>query len=557
MALILNMGTVADLDVAMENINEADRYIERQSIIYGVEPVTEGIGSKVVAGIKKFVQWCVKMVIKLWKAIIKFVKWVINKIKKLFKMLVGKIKGDKVSEVTDANIENKLIMVSNDSAKLVTDTVNKSSDIKKLSTLAINNISKVIKERSKEEVEYVKKYESLDLGTTKESYELDDALLEKVVNNARVGQYKDKTTYLDYDWAKQDINNQLNDWREDRAARGKENDEYSDRLFIGAAKRELGDFYASTNSVTGGSLLGHFYNHDVSIFNIERAKKVVESKNFIDDYITLVDEFVFKTAMEGSTAPRLVIGNMVAMINYVKDSYVGSLASEDGKISVDTIVHKFFAKDFMIYEDNPEITRTWLKLRINYSRSIVLTLKKILTFNADMLGLTKDEIDSMNGEMNESESAKTVMALAQKAFYEDWIEEYRRIDLRYFGMGAITISPKIVADWDSPERCREIIMLLIKYDLIVNAHGGVVWLEDEEKDAWIIEKVKCPYENAGEVWWESPDEVVEWVKNNYKKFKIKRVLFMNCNPGHVKLSDEWAYKNKHVMFQMSTQTMLA
>lgn len=527
-----------ELECALENVNSADAYLDRQTVLYGLDVVEEGVGS----ALKKFFNAVMKILVKIWKSIVKAVKWVIKKIKDLFSTAIDKIKG--TSSSIREPIDLPAIIVTKDSATVEHNRVKDDKSMQAVCSRAINHISKTIQERSKEEIELVKQYQSMDLGNVNESAdESSRSLIEKVIYNYNPGEdYYDNTTYADNYRATDDYAYQR-EWIDENVPEKYREEEYDelektvDILYSKGGER-FDNKQLHGVAYQGSNIMDHYYNKDLGLFDIEKAKAIAESPNIVEEYTKMI-MFDLKTLYAKypeSQNLRTTMYEIGMLDNDLKDT---------GITAKDLMNNWEYAKDLMIYKDRPDLIRRFLKIRINWNRSIIKTLERILSWDHGVFSIGKTQLDLLRGQLNNSDYANALTKKMNNVLSNAVKQGIYVVDMRVFNLG-IFLTNRYAAELALREqKMTSIIQYLVKYNIVIICHGD----STSEQGKWkLYGGLQLPDNTVVQ----TCAEMCDWCKANSDKFNIKRVLFLVCNGGNAKLP-EWCYTDRKIIFRISTR----
>lgn len=556
MALKICMESIQNLDIAEDTLNRTDVYLAEQYSLYNDNKsfLMEGVLNKVYTGLKKFFRKCINLIIRFWKWIVGVVKKIINKIKSFFKYIWGKITGETSSAVSSRPVDLVIIDADDKDADVIQTQVNSDKDIQRYSTTAINKLSSAISKLSKENVELMKEAEKMYSNTTTESY---SPMEEKVVYNTRMHRGYQDGSSLKQDWGEDKYNEEIkiwdNKWNEYEGMMKQQN------VDISELSNNAKNAFKGGVSYQGNSFASTLYQTSFNFFNIDKAKIVVESENIVEEYRAMLAHDLDYMRTHGDSTTRSIVQG------WLHD--FADMEGWDKKISRSDYIDKWFQKDLMLYYDNPEITRKWLKLMINYNRNMIKSMNKILTMNYQNLGISKTEIDILkNRNLNESEFGNTAFDLIVNRIkelmnYNDWVW-----DLRPYGMGMILINDTIKEELgklpngeaminggptNTTEGWRKVVSYALKYDITLLSHG--IYEEDENGNGYwgLWGGLKMP----DGTYTERVDDACMWIYQHRKEYGFKRVMVCSCNPGY-KLP-EVLQRAKDIFYQMSmTSTLL-
>lgn len=530
----------------------------------------------------KFFKLAKAAILKIWHSIINFVKKMIGKVKSFFKMLYNKITGKSDVRLEKPMTVTMICLNSDGSFYEVTKTIYTEKELKNYFDNNLNSYSKLVKDLSEENLQSMENIDKLnESGYCDDNY-LKDIVIEtyntlkmlptnevKIIYNGDTAHYADGSStempeeLMDrarkihnqrlktVDTSKMSKEEKLTFDLETEVVRTTnhqtfyllDKDGYA-TTDIDAASRN--NVYGLHVSYFGKDFLDHINLTDLNALDVNRAQAVLLSKNFAKDYQALcMDNLKEAKAYAEKYDLEFTLWFLGRYEYTVK--YLGLNEDEAWKY--------IYSKRCGYFEDNEELTKQLLKLRINHNQTTVRALNKILSANQNLVALTKTQFDMKTKRINSSEEASKIIGGIAKHVFNNY-DEYHHgniLDLRKFDLGFALIdknSEDIVnrAMGHNATNFRRLIMILLRYDFTFICHG----VPGANYDRWeFMHPVDMP---DGKII-NNIDEFCEWVIDNHKKYNIKTVAVYSCNTGNYKIPDKYAKNKANVIFQISHFTI--
>ena len=186
------------------------------------------------------------------------------------------------------------------------------------------------------------------------------------------------------------------------------------------------------------------------------------------------------------------------MLNQVINNIDRSIAALNinKNISIQELTQAISSLIFPDFEDTPEGERKikeYINLRINWAQGIINSLSSMLSHNAEIFNITKDDYEKILKQMNSGDFSEISKRL-QPIIYDNFDSDYNVLDMRKFGLGTFVMSDQILIHNDielfimrsdkdvhnvgityiDPTISHRILTYLTKYDCAIISHGSVV-----------------------------------------------------------------------------------
>ena len=355
----------------------------------------------------------------------------------------------------------------------------------------------------------------------------------------------------------------------------KDAEEYSKSRMVGDKndkfRHNLDNVVATTSTGKGGVLDSVAQNH-IEKIKLSKEKALLESNNLLKDYKKYIDGH-FNDVLNGSYNPTYR-----SQFDTVSEHKRGALEERmydqyqalkkycpdmDDKRIRNLVMDNFYNLNQIkeeIHKDptikTPEqakkriedIIRESLKFRINYINKITNMLAEMLKLNYKELGLTEEQckiyIEALNSGTDDATDAAGIVKQAiidGRSKYS--INDNNGFDFRPLGFGCIfgtseLLSGKII--YPNSELLAKFIQQAMTYDAVVVSHGGTTSIPkinrklkkmtNRTTGEWRCQPIKTL--NGG------PFTKVNDVARQLIKEGFKKIMIVNCNPGHHELAKD-------------------
>lgn len=529
----------------------------------------------------KFFKMVKASILKIWHSVVNFIKKMIDKVKSFFKMLYSKITGNDVKLTKPMKVS--MVKFNSDGSYYENiKSIYTEKELKRYFDDNIVSLSKVVKELTDNNISSMDTLEKLnESGYCDEKY-VQDIVIETYntlsmlpINEVRIVYNGDTAHYADgsstempkelMDRAKKIHAERLktvdtsNMSKEEKIMFDLETEVIrttNHQTFVlldkdGWAttdidKADRNNVYGVHVSYFGKDFLDHINLTEMTLLDDNRARAVLLSKNFARDYQALcMDNIKEARAHAEKYDLEFTLWFLGRYDHAVK--YLGLNEDEAWKY--------IYSKRCGYFEDNEELTKELLKLRINHNQATVRAINKILRVNDSLAALIKTQFDLKTRRINSSKEASEIVgAISHEVFYN--FDKYYKdniLDLRKFDMGFALIdknSEDIVsrAMGHNETNFKRLIMILLRYDFTFICHG----VPGDNYDTWeFMHPVNMP---DGRII-KNIDEFFEWVIDNHKKYNIKTVAVYSCNTADYKIPDKYLKNKANVTFQISHFTI--
>ena len=413
--------------------------------------------------LKRFFNQAIKFIISLWKKLVEMAKKIaamgINFLKDILKKFSNK-------KVLTEEVSVKTVAFCQPNTDIKSDRVKYKSfdDLKNNFNKVINIISKEINIESKKNIDSLRKYEA-NFNKRASNLESATTLLEKVI-------YNDDTLELD-----------------DKEIKSLAHSILSSNLNMHDTVIQNTDIFATLNT------------EDLNSMNIELLKNLNNESRFLyDSYqvfkLQYINEYLKKFYNNEGYAANYVFTKKYAVVNQVIANINKSIAilNSNKNVSIEDLTQAISSLIFPDFEDTPEGERKikeYISLRINWSQGIINSLSSMLSHNAEIFNITKDDYEKILKQMNSGDFSEISKRL-QPIIYDNFDSDYNILDMRKFGLGTFIMSDQILMHNDmllftrsdkdvynagityiDPTISHRILSYLTKYDCAVISHGSV------------------------------------------------------------------------------------
>ena len=414
--------------------------------------------------LKRFFNQAIKFIISLWKKLVEMAKKIaamgINFLKDILKKFSNK-------KVLTEEVSVKTVAFCQPNTDIKSDRVEYKSfdDLKNNFNKVINIISKEINIESKKNIDSLRKYEA---NFNKKASNLESAttLLEKVI-------YNDANLEID-----------------DREIKSLAYSIINNTISMQDTVIQNTDIFTTMNT------------EDLNSMNIELLKNLNNESRFLyDSYqifkLQYINEYIKKFYNNEKTIINYSFIKKYSVLNQVINNIDRSIAALNinKNISIQELTQAISSLIFPDFEDTPEGERKikeYINLKINWSQGIINSLSSMLSHNAEIFNITKDDYEKILKQMNSGDFSEISKRL-QPIIYDNFDPEYNVLDMRKFGLGTFVMSDQILMHNDidlfmrsdkdvhnagityiDPTISHRILIYLTKYDCTIISHGSVV-----------------------------------------------------------------------------------
>ena len=526
-------------------------YIDCESFEILQSPVEEGLLSSFVGFVKTLFQKVIAFLAKIWNYIVKAVKYVINKVATFFKKIFG------TKDVKNVEIKS---MVATSPGEFKETTFTSTGEMKATFQKAFTTFTQEINQHTQQQIGYMKKLEQRTMKAAKESMGIVDENL--IINRTRP----------------------TNDFYDRHRAGG----------IFGTRKPKADHGEMEVDAVfTEPDELTYIQNKNLGIIDIRDNYAVyADTYNvFKRKVVTEIIDWCQNVLNEIGTDPR----ERIAVSEYCEDiiqAYNKITRNFDTETALKYFEDSFFP-DFDQIPDEEErklAISNFINLRVNWSKTTVKCIEKMLQANRAFLGLT-------------AEQAEEIVELAKYGDYDQVRQIFDQIldscgrneqilDFRKFGMGVLCFSDDIFEDFKEGleqgghdlrhQRINfgtnhtthagfykqitnvlhvdTLINYVTHYDLIILSHGYGGLYDPETGEAhpsyrdkrWVAERTPLPDGRYPGSDYNGMMDV-----NNYIRAAInmgfKRILVLNCNVYGFPIDPDIA-NNKKVVVRINSKS---
>lgn len=574
-------STHIDFDMSLSILESTNSYLDStiQEYNLDLDLITEGFFSSVYQKVKGFFKWVIGLLVKLWKKLVSFVKWVINKIKDAFKAIKKFFTKEKDLPPREFKIKATRVTISQNGGKSETRELSSKNDIAKYYQQSIADISQVIDVKTKEQIELVKRFER-EYKNAKGTNEGYDPMIEKVIFNGLIDGTSKEYRLKRNNRLINEVENRNNDLSDTQKALIDSVKQDNENLINGSYD-DISNPEGREYSVTGDTFLNYLNNKSPFLFDTDKAKAVVKSENFLEDYLALLVDNFKKLKDYGKKSTNENILSFIYTLDVTREQL--GLTDED--------IFKYIGGRSFNYDfEDVNYCKQMLQLRINYNNAMINALRGLVKSQYELFDVCECAADIVSKNIKYSNASNYIRSLSlniMSNINQYMIPNTYTLDLSRIGMGVLSMSEDIFNNhfldkvMDSPEYFSEMLYSLIRYDFILLSHGNGIESTSVKKiegnrsidnqfggkitadngeiiDTWSIQDV--PLGNGTTI-----NTVHDWIKffveprlNSVKK--PARVLIMSCNPHDFyidpKTKDEFYKKRKDMVIQMSKSSTL-
>ena len=551
-------------DIIIENnIVETENYLRSVAEEYNIDYKTndirpleylyeDSIFSKIKNFIKMIFQKAIQFLIKIWKWIVNIVKTIWNKIKNFINKLRGK------KEPSKKKVETKFISL--EAARFTEKSCSTQSEIAANYKLVIEKISSRINRISKENISYMKKFESLtEKQVITENFDLVE---EKIVYNDTPVRLSNYGEDIDNEFINKLNKNYLTSARifsDDKDFIFGYND--YDMSKDMAVPDTDGSLIKVDPVIQGKYKIDHLALHYPEIVSTEKMNLIKESNDIIKAYNDYVSGEIFRIYNDVSSVDHMAMykdGKMNILYMSIKYNY--DMLIQAGASTEDCIKYikgSYFPKFDGSREERENKIKQWIQLKINFNKNLTKILQSALITNHKLFNLSLQEAAEISLTQIEKGDYSSINKIIKEKRYE-YIKFHPGgvvIDLRKIGLGCCLFSSEI---WYSDKTVKNNFIddeynltkyafnLLSKYDVTVMTHG----LPSDDKNHWHCQSVVTP-SGAGPY---------EWVEDLLDRLVIdegfKKINVLICNVNKIKLPDYLKRRYKNALIRMSNDVTL-
>ena len=523
-------------------LQEAEDYLVNTCMEYGINydtyqivtPVQEGVFSSIVGFIKTLIQKVIAFFVKIFKFIINAIKTLVNKIIAWFKKLFG---GKEVKKIEVKS------MVLDSNGKFVDKTFTSTNQIQDTYKTLFSNFGKEIKQLEHSSIEYMKKYDK---------------------NATKV--YKESASYAEEAYIS--------------------NNTYGTTSMYGRSSGRTSDIVSNRPEGGGDTVID--MPDEIGYIQI-RNMGIIDIRDEYAIYAEGYDAFkrrVTRDILDWCERVCETFDGDLQIKSYCEDIRTGyrrlTYFENDNK-ALDIFSESFFPSFNDIEDENERknAINTFIQLRVNWNKSFIRQVEKMMEANKQFLNLSSEEI-------------KDIVELAKYGDYEQVRQVFDTIldscgrgsqivDCRKFGLGVLCFSDELYEEYlrNTNRRHRGhmiyetltdtmdmdyFMTCVTKYDLTIMAHG----IKTDDYDSfsldpstrarrWLVQRTPLPngmYVRT-EISEQYTDEAFTDVNAYIReaaKLGFKRILCAACNPNHAPL-DEDIVKSKKVLVRASVQSV--
>lgn len=484
----------------IETCEEYDINYKTMKPMHKKEPATEGVLSSVWGVIKTIFKKLVALIVGIWKAIVGVVKYIYGLAKKLFKAIF----------TTEKKISFKVEIPQFTPTGIQTKQASNPAQLEQMFNISSKKLNDEIATVSKNNVEFVKKWEKIQIRALKESY---DTMLEDVAYNS--------PTYLTlYD---KELDKLINNPKyKDNEGIQKLRDPLQKAIFIGPAALQLG-YDKNPNvqiSFQGNDATDHIMLQNLEFLNTKKLNIINESKNLVEDYEKLkngaIDEIIKKykdqdgewiKKLSDNPQDELLAAKFAVEYNGILMKHVIPFSYEamTGHYKMDPEdVKKFLANsyfpDFSESEHPEREIHYWAKLKTEWNRATVEALKASVKMNYELYKLTCQEAKIVSGSI-ENEDFRSIRNILDRTISSYFKFNKLVLDCRPLGLGCVifdkafvespTFDHKLLFDGMQNLKKNDILInYMTHYDVTIMGHGVV--LADRPGEWFVEEEVVSP-----------------------------------------------------------------
>ena len=480
----------------METCKECDINYKTMKPLHKEEPATEGVLGSIWGVIKTIFRKLVALILGIWKAIVGVVKYIYGLAKKLFKAIF----------TTEKKITFKVEIPQFTPAGIQTKQASNPDQLQQMFNISSKKLNDEIATVSKNNVDFVKKWEKIQSRVLKESY---DTMLEDVA-------YNSPTYFTLYD---KELDKLVNNPKyKDNEGIQKLRDPLEKAMFIGPVAFQLG-YDKDPNvqlSFQGNDAADHIMLQNLEFLNTKKLNIINESKNLVEDYEKLkrgaIDEIIEKYKDQDREWIKQLRDNPEdpVLANQFCAEYIGTVMkhvipfsyismAEEYKMDLEDI-KKFLANsyfpDFSESKHPEREIHYWAKLKTEWNRATVEALKASVKMNYELYKLTCQEAKIVSGSI-ENEDFRSIRNILDRTLPSYFKFNKQVLDCRPLGLGCVLFDKAFIEEptpdhnqlftgMQNLKKNDILINYLTHYDATIMGHGVVLanrpgeWFVEEE-----------------------------------------------------------------------------